>query len=557
MRRVLWIQVPTVAVPVQIAIDTEDRLDLLSETVLRLMEAGSQSVQDIVRKLAIPEDIVQSAVNLLIDERLCKVFEGSNGLFVASDASADGAAGRSLMPAWVFVSPHTASLLPAVWLDRDLPSQPKRTWAAVADGVESARRSPSRVSVDIRKCVKDIDLDFELRMLAGWQNLRLEPSRAASDWNTNADEMEDDENLDLEAAFPELPSVSVLEHGSPRVRSVLRDQAREAINGPWKQTCVWCKVLLIPRVSDRPLAVFHVPVMTLPEDTDCADSDGPVDERLGEWIKNNVPDVYSEVEARCRDFYEESSLPTEIGSPAELDRRVTAHRKQSGWDVDRLRKGLPAVAGWLDTPHRNLVQWEAGAPTYRDTCSGYEHLIEQLGVELRHHARNHVLGWWKHLQRLSGPERAAVIESRVGESNVTAAFDRLGLRNTVAGSLPHVCRILEATRRVPPAMQLIEKDRCGFGESITIWLLPLVLCDPPSVEAHSKVVKAALRQNPELFGDLDSLRITRDTFAHNRESDSVSGVDILHLDAVCCRACEALMHAFISPDARPSVPNDG
>jgi hypothetical protein len=523
MRKVLWVSIPTVAVPVQIAIDAEDHLDLLSETVLRLMEAGAQSIQDVVRKLAIPEDIVQSAVNLLMDEQLCKVVEGSKELFVASNASDSHIAGRALAPGWVFVAPHTASLLPAVWLDRDLPSP--------------------RVSIDMPACVKDVDLDFELRMLPGWPSLRIEPLGAASEEDADDDEASDDDDAGADVSFPDLPTTSLPERGALRVRSILRDQAREPIGGPWKRTCVWSKVVLIPRVSDRPLAVFHAPVVSLPEDSDSAESDGPVDERLGQWIKTNVPDVYAEVENRCQELHEMSHLPTVIGSAAELERRVTAHRKRAGWTVDDLHSVLPVVADWVDTPHRNLVQWQAGAPTYRDACSGYEHLIEQIGVELRHQSRDHVLGWWEQLQRLPRQQQAAVIESRVGERNVTEAFDRIGLREAVAGSFTHLCRSVESARKVVPAVQLIQSDKCGFGESITIWLLPLVLCDPPSVAAHSQLVAAAVRYLPGLFNDLDSLRITRDTFAHNRELDTEAAVDLVHVDAVCRRVCDAIRHA--------------
>ena len=542
MRKVVWIPIPTVAVPVQIAIDAEDHLDLLSDTVLRLIEAGAQSIQDIVRKLAIPEDIVQSAVNLLIDEQLCKVVEGSSELFVASNASDAEVTGRALTPGWVFVAPHTASLLPAVWLDRDLPSQPQRSELVVKDGDESTRRSSSRGSVDIRAGVKDVDLDFELRILPGWPGLRIEPLGTASEDNADDDEGSDDDFAAVTSP-PDLPTVSLPGHEAPRVRSILRDQAREPIGGPWKRTCVWSKVVLIPRVSDRPLAVFHAPVITLPEDTDSADSTEPVDERLGQWMKNSMPDFYAEVESRCQELYEMSHLPTAIGSVAELERRVTAHRKRTGWDVDGLRRALPAVADWIDTPHRNLVQWEAGAPTYRDACSGYEHLIEQMGITLRHHARDHVLGWWEQLQRLPRQQQAAVIESRVGERNVTAAVDRLGLREALAVSFSHLCRHVESARKVAPAVQLIQSDKCGFGESITIWLLPLVLCNPPSVAAHAQLVAAAVRYLPGLFNDLDSLRIMRDTFAHNRESDTESAVDLVHMDAVCRRVCDAIRHA--------------
>jgi hypothetical protein len=190
------------------------------------------------------------------------------------------------------------------------------------------------------------------------------------------------------------------------------------------------------------------------------------------------------------------------------------------------------------------VQWQAGGSTYRDTCAGYEHLIEQIGVELRHQARDHVLGWWEQLQRLPRQQQSAVIESRVGERNITAACDRLGLREAVAGSFTHLCRSVESARKVAPAVQLIQSDKCGFGESITIWLLPMVLCDPPSVASHSQLVGAAVRYLPGLFSDLDSLRIARDTFAHNRELDSEAAVDIVHVDAVCRRVCDAIRHAL-------------
>jgi hypothetical protein len=291
------------------------------------------------------------------------------------------------------------------------------------------------------------------------------------------------------------------------------------------------------------LAVFHSPVLSRPEVTDVAEFDGPVDERLGQWVKTTVPDVYAEVENRCQDIYEMSHLPTAIGNAAELERRVAAHRRRAGWDLDDLRKTLAAVADWIDTPHRNLVQWQAGAPTYRDTCSGYEHLIEQIGVELRHQSRDHLLGWWEQLQRLPRQQQAAVIESRVGEQNVTKAFDRLGLREAVAGSVTHLCRSVESARKIAPTVQLIQSDKCGFGESITIWLLPLALCDPPSVAAHSQLVATAVRHLPGLFSDLDSLRIARDTFAHNRESDTDKAIDIVHVDAVCRRVCDAISHA--------------
>jgi hypothetical protein len=537
MTRDVLVPVPTFAVPVQVALDTEDRLDLLSETVLHLMENGPQSVHDIVEKLEISADIVQSAVNLLLDEQLCKLVDGSQEVFVATKASGSGVAGRVLEKAWAFFSPHTAGLLPLVWLDRDLPKDED----ALRDHEQGYKRCevlcPTGDIVPSRSWLKSIDLDWELRVLAGRPDLRVEPVRQ-NEYEDDEEGNGDGEVYDEERSLPDLPAIRREERGPLRVRSILRDEARESLGGPWQKTRVWSKVRYVPRVSGRPTVVFHSPGIVVGDESE------RVEDRLAVWVKANVPAVAAAVDRLGEEMFAESSVVlrnSRIRTEADLEQQLAEYRAETGWDISALESVMPQVAKRLDNAQRHLVLYRVDPRSYLDACSGYEHVIEQVGIELRGQARGHVVGWWDSVQKRPRPQHAEIIDSRCGDNVTRNAFARLGLLDAVAPSLPHVSRCVGDPDRTRNTVRQVLSDACGFGESITLWLLPLVLCDDASVQSHARLVKNAVARTPGLFQDLDRLRVLRDTFAHHRERRQQPVIDLEHVDTVCRRVCDSLV----------------
>ena len=537
MTRDILVPVPTFAAPVQVALDTEDRLDLLSETVLRLMENGPQSVHDIVEKLEITADIVQSAVNLLLDEQLCKLVEGSLEVFVATKVSGGGVAGRVLEKAWVFFSPHTAGLLPLVWLDRDLP---KDEDALQIPGQGYERCEVLRPQGDIvpsRGWLKNVDLEWELRVLAARTDLRVEPVRQ-NEYEDDDEHQDDGIVYEQEQSLPDLPMIRCEGRGQLRVRSILRDEVREGFGSPWRKTRVWSKVRFIPRVSGLPTVVFHSPGIS-----GAVDENERVEDRLAGWVKANVPTVAMAVDRVSEELFTESSVVlrnSRIRTEADLEKQLAEYREKTGWDIPVLKHGMPEVANRLENAQKHLVLYRVDPRSYLDACSGYEHVIEQLGIELRSQARGLVIGWWDSVQKRPRPQHAEIIESRCGENVTRDAFARLGLLDAVTPSLPHVSRCTGDPGRMRNTIKQVMGDACGFGESITLWLLPLVLCDDASGQSHARLVRNAVARTPELFRDLDRLRVLRDTFAHHRKGHEQQEVDIEHVDAVCNRVCHAL-----------------
>jgi hypothetical protein len=198
-----------------------------------------------------------------------------------------------------------------------------------------------------------------------------------------------------------------------------------------------------------------------------------------------------------------------IESEESLRRSVREHQERL---VKRLDPRPGTVLGNIDRfeeAHRWLLIARRDPRCTRQTRDAYAHAIEALLRDLHGTAVPPLRQWDQGQKRLPDKQRQGI---RAEEA--AARLERFGLKEGLGPSYSPLTG-KEPWSRVS---QMIQSGELGAGKYLLLWLLPLVLLDESSAASHAARVQRALRQNPTLFRDLDTLVEFRNDVVHHRAS---------------------------------------
>lgn len=478
-----WIPIPAWSVAVRWCADAESELDALELAVLALVRNAPRTIDDLVERLGLGDDVVLSALLDLADLGLI--------------APPGSAASR-----WQSV------------IDFDFPGAELRSGSAFIT-VHGGFRSVPRVDVqptrdhrppeDIRDCiidralVRDVQIDRPV--------LRDVVDALARGVARGAMLCPAGNARGGEEAWGPVSLVRL----DPLDAQGERDR--------WRRTVVWAAVDVLAGLGGDATLVFHEP------DLDpCMARDTPVSTALGEWVLRHATGLAAELDRRVRELAIDRSVVLRaagMNSIEALDEAVHQHREEL---AARLGFTLPpawpaplaSAMGRLHEASRWLLIVRR-EPLFRDALARcLAAAVEALAQSLWQTVRDDLGAWaelWRPRLDAGGPWRT---EKRLRFSAEAAArrLAEFELGDRLGASREH---LLSGTADVTGTLKSIERGEPGAGTSVSLWLLPLTLLELDDARPHAARVHRALEVDPHLFNHLDALIDARNVIVHLRE----------------------------------------
>ena len=467
--RWLWLELPARWVRVKARFGRPSNLDLLEETLLRLVSLAARSAEELSSRLGgVSLEVVTSTLTGLALQNL--VHEEPGAVPRWSAAREDEYFASERVTGWVACTAHDAAVLPDFVLGERavLVSELEQDGGHRSIGMEEA--PPAPLPEDLNEAVR-------AAVRRGLEPLGRDVS---------PDEVIASAVVDLD--------------GQGRGQPV--DCARAC----------WALVELVPSLTGSVTAIFHEPSIARRLKVI-----RPVSRSLGPWVKQHLRTSWLRIETEMDQLRRAGSLVLElagIGSMEELDERVRRHRVE--WER---RLGVSGFFEVGDEALRDAIRdqqrWlilAAQRPQF--TSQAYDslgHAFERFAQLLAAQTRPALVRLRERWRVEEGLKKELSARWRT-RSEVVAGLALLG-----TGALgPSERHLTDAVADLKRTLSKVEVEQ-GSGASLTLFTAGLLLGTEEERQEHAARVVRALRREPQLFSLLDALREIRDAAAHVRE----------------------------------------
>jgi len=487
MKTTFWVPIPAKAVPVQIAYEANDSLDLLERSVVRLLRLNAASASEIATSLGFSdlggsssdnalarragEEMIDSAIRELTDKGVVAPTDEDPERFRALKSLEDRSS--DLHEGWAVYVPHNDFLLPTIVEGRKLPNSLPVEDAIVRTGDQPRLTTPAIA-----------ELSHMLLLLS---------ARSPECWVADSDR------------FEETAGSPVFELG-PRVRSVFLDRMGRS---PRSVSC-WAKLELLPASSGAAEIVLFEPQIH----PTIAPLDGvPFSPRLRRWLEAEDKPLWAQIGNLSRETAEYfSAVLRMLRVDAEtIDREIAEHRASRAPTLPipspLVIAGDSSLEAELAMAHKWLILSRRDQTLTTQVRDSYSRLVERLCGILGNIAEQDIHKWEsKHNVSMLHPANARKLQRKF-EREWERRLSQMG-----CDALPRSfkSRIRGAFKNV-----LNQSALPGAGQNLGRWLLPVVLLDGDAANAYGMPIAKMLRSEPAVFGLLDDLVKFRNAIAHN------------------------------------------
>ena len=458
---------------VRFVLNAAEELDSLERALLRLAGLEPRTAEALAQRLGLQasSDMVEAALESLVDRGLA-THDPETGRY--STVEEHDAAGSQLVAGWV-AEAACGGLLPRIWTEQ----WPPRRYQGPAPEGSTKGPPPSFLSRS--------DLIRELRKLA----------RERSAVCVDSDVTQRRHAEDQPAGEP----LSV-------ATEILLDQLVEPMTGT-----VWAEVELLPAMAGAATIVVHAPELGAMAEWRVLPA-RPVKSYLPEWCERNVPEWWDVVRRKADDLNRVSVLRLAgIQDDGAIEAAAAAHRdgQLRGLGIDEAElpvELLPRLkeAQWWFLLARRAANWDG---TAKDK---YSHAIEALAGYLRVQSGPLLGSWRSRVEKLRGDARRVALER--GACRLADPDTRRDLMDRLGPSFPHLEVQVKRTNNLLADIALQEP---GAGGSVTLWILPAVLVDPPEGPAWLARLRALSDVEPYFFSFVDKLVKFRNATFHERQ----------------------------------------
>ncbi len=511
MRNRNWFPVPTYAVRVIVGIAQEQSLDLLCETVLRLLRIRAWTPEEIETAIGLKFDLIASALAELVDENLARKSEG--GTYLAVDTQLEFP-GRDLRSAWAFFCPHNNDFLPRIWIGDKLPS------SCIGSGEVAAGADQTILQIDEASYPK-VSLPEHSEVVNKLKKLTVDPElivRKTSDLRTTIARQAN--------ALQDFPNFEFSNFGELKVRSITVDSTVNIYREGRVKTVTWGIVQFLPGFDSSVTSVFYRPEI-LPGEyatTLKLERHQQRDSRLQPWIAMNWLELNDELENSAKLAKEENSDVLKLANldPEKFDRIRKEHwnSRLKENNIRSFSESELVLTDELKYSQGKLLLWRAhpSSESLRDAFYAHEHAIEVLAKSLRQPVVEQILDFGSRFKAMSKAERSDFWQTHLSEEMLSKKFKSLGLFHLVSDSFKHLAGNLSSVKNVLSSIEKIEKDKLGAGASFLVWLLPLAFFDEDKVLKHIARIRFACEFLPSLSKEIDYLIQIRNSIAHHRDT---------------------------------------
>lgn len=524
MNNRFWFPFPTQALRVIVGLEQEQTLDLLSETILRLIKIEARSAEDIEQSLGMPIDLVLSALSKLTGDNLAVQISG--GCYKATESEFEFGT-RDLQSGWVFFCPHSQEFLPRVWIGEELPKFEAKQ-AHEGQTCQLIEISPSEFP-GLSLPERNSSIDKLKRLATNPELIARFDSRFAQGSVV--------ERINLEG-FPQL---ELEEYQEIKIASIMIDKEVNETRKGQEATTTWGMVELLAGIDGRVSRVYRRPeLFPEPRFADLYLSDKQRnDDRLNDWIVKE----FAALENRLK---EKEDLVREDNSTVLKLANLTLHKvkrlSQKHWKkrlletkIDSLERTEQSLIFHIERSQRNLIIWQAAqtADSYLTATSSYFKAIEELGKSMR---RTPLLESYRrygaYFKKLADNEKNELCETEFNKKAIKEKIESLGLSDQLRDSVYKLQKAVEPKKKLEPretledTLRRIEKGQLGAGESLLIWLLPLVLSPQEEFALHLCKIQEAFDAHEALAKDLAFLVDCRNIEGHNKEEKTFDIVDV-------------------------------
>ena len=458
---------------VRFVLDAAEELDALERALLRLAGLEPRTSEKLAERLGLlaSSDMVEAALESLVDRGLA-THDPENGRY--STVEKHDAPGSELEDGWV-AEAACGGLLPRIWKAE---RPPRRQQEAGPEGSTKGSQPTFLPRGDVLK---------ELRKLARERTAVCVDADLAQRWYTE------------DRPIGEAPSIAT---------EILADALVDPMQGT-----VWAEVVLLPAMAGPATIVVRAPEI-LPVGEHRALPPPPVKSTLPDWCAKNLPERWEAVRRAADELNRVNVLRLAgIQDESAIEAAASAHREGQLRYLGIEESALPTTllprlkeAQWWFLLARRAANWDA---TAKDK---YGHAIEAIAGYLRAQSGPLLARWRSHVEKLKGEARRAATEGgarRLADPETRREFmDRLG------PSFPHLEAQVKRTGSLIADTALQEP---GVGGSVTLWILPAVLLEPPDGSDWLARLRAISEAEPYFFSFLDKLVKFRNATFHERQ----------------------------------------